>query len=273
MMNRYFSRLTTAWLLALVCLTANIQPALAQDKDAQIDALLAQYHDYGLFNGAALVAENGAVIFKKGYGDANMEWDLPNKPDTKFRLGSITKQFTAVLILQLMQEGKLSLDDPLNKHLPDYPTDVGGQVTIHHLLTHTSGIPSYTGLPDFFAEQSRDPYTPDELVEVFADLPLEFEPGSEWRYNNSGYFLLGAIIEKIEGTTYEESLQQRIFDPLGMHDSGYDHHDTILPNRAAGYERQGAGYRNAAYLDMSLPYAAGSLYSTVEDLALWDRAL
>jgi len=150
---------------------------------------------------------------------------------------------------------------------------VGDKVTIHHLLTHTSGIPSYTGLPDFFAEKSRDPYTPAELVDVFDELPLEFEPGSEWRYNNSGYFLLGVIIEEIEGKTYEASLQERILDPLGMDDTGYDHHGTILAKRAAGYERQGTSYINAPYLDMSLPYAAGSLYSTVEDLYTWDRAL
>ncbi len=273
MMNRSFSRFTMAALLALVGLAASIQPALAQDKAAQIDALLAQYHEYGLFNGSALVAANGSVIFKKGYGDANMEWDIPNEPDTKFRLGSITKQFTAVLILQLMQEGKLTLNDPLTLHMPDYPNEGASKVTIHHLLTHTSGIPSYTGLPDFFAEKSRDPYTPEELVDVFDELPLEFEPGSEWRYNNSGYFLLGVIIEKIEGKTYEASLQERILNPLGMDDTGYDHHGTILAKRAAGYERQGTSYINAPYLDMSLPYAAGSLYSTVEDLYTWDRAL
>lgn len=267
------SRSLTTALLALLFLAACFQPARAQDKTAQIDVLMTQYHDYGLFNGSVLVAENGVVLFKKGYGDANMEWDIPNQPDTKFRLGSITKQFTATLILQLAREGKLSLDDPISKHLPDYPAEVGNKVTIHHLLTHTSGIPSYTGLPDFFPDMSRDPYTPDDFIKVFADLPLEFEPGTEWRYDNSGYFLLGVIVEKITGMTYEEALQERIFGPLGMDDTGYDHHDTILARRAAGYERQGSGYINAPYLDMSLPYAAGSLYSTVEDLYRWDRAL
>ena len=259
--------------LLLFLMLVGFQPTLAQDKAAQIDALLTKYHDYGLFNGAALVAENGNVLFKNGYGDAHMEWDIPNQPDTKFRLGSITKQFTAVLILQLMQEGKLTVDDPIGLHMPDYPNEGASKVTIHHLLTHTSGIPSYTGLPEFFQEMSRDPATPDEFIDVFSDLPLEFEPGAEWRYNNSGYFLLGVIIEKITGMSYEDALQERIFGPLGMHDTGYDHHGTILPNRAAGYERQGSGYMNAPYLDMSLPYAAGSLYSTVEDLYQWDRAL
>ena len=259
--------------LLLFLMLVGFQPTLAQDKAAQIDALLTKYHDYGLFNGAALVAENGNVLFKNGYGDAHMEWDIPNQPDTKFRLGSITKQFTAVLILQLMQEGKLTADDPISLHMPDYPNEGASKVTIHHLLNHTSGIPSYTSLPEFFPELSRNSYTPDEFVEVFADLPFDFEPGAEWRYNNSGYFLLGVIIEKITGMTYEDALQDRIFGPLGMDDTGYDHHGTILANRAAGYERQGAGYINAPYLDMSLPYSAGSLYSTVEDLYKWDRAL
>lgn len=248
-------------------------PILAQDKAAKIDQLISTYHDYGQFNGAVLVAQNGEILFKKGYGLAHMEWDIPNEADTKFRLGSITKQFTATLIMQLEENGKLSTDDVITDHLTEYPDEVGGKVTIHHLLTHTSGIPSYTGLPDFFADKSRDPYSVEEFIEVFSDLPLEFEPGSEYRYNNSGYFLLGAIIEEATGMTYEEALAQYIFEPLGMEDSGYDHHGTILKKRAAGYERAGIHYRTAPYLDMSLPYAAGSLYSTVEDLFIWDRAL
>ncbi|MEM8484897.1 MAG: serine hydrolase [Bacteroidota bacterium] len=250
-----------------------VGPAAAQKKATQIDRLVAAYHDYGIFNGTVLVAEKGKVLFKKGYGMANMEWDMPNEADTRFRLGSITKQFTAALILQLEAEGKLSTADYISKHLPDYPGAVADKVTIHHLLVHTSGIPSYTGLPEFFNEKSRDPYTPDEFIEVFSTLPLEFEPGSTWRYNNSGYFLLGVIAEKVTGMSYADALQAYIFEPLGMAHSGYDTHAAILKKRATGYERGAAGYITAPYLDMSLPYAAGSLYSTVEDLFLWDRAL
>ncbi len=260
-------------LLLALLLTCLFAPAWGQDQPAEIDRLMATYHDYGLFNGTVLVADHGEVLFKKGYGWANMEWDVPNAPDVKFRLGSITKQFTATLILQLVNEGKIALDDPLTKYLPDYPAETGGKVTIHHLLTHTSGIPSYTGLPEFFPEMSRDAYTVPEFIEVFAHLPLEFEPGTQWRYNNSGYFLLGAVIEAVTAQTYEEALRARIFGPLGMNASGYDHHATILKKRAAGYEHEGLELINAPYLDMSLPYAAGSLYSTVEDLYTWDRAL
>ena len=161
----------------------------------------------------------------------------------------------------------------MTTYLPDYPKKTGDKVNIHHLLTHTSGIPSYTGLPDFVEKRSRDPYTPAELIKVFSDMELEFEPGSKFRYNNSGYFLLGAIIEKVTGQSYEDVLRKRIFEPLGMRDSGYDHHRTRLAKRAGAYEATLDGYQNAGYLDMSIPYAAGSLYSTVEDLHKWDQAL
>jgi CubicO group peptidase (beta-lactamase class C family) len=229
--------------------------------------------DYGLFNGTVLVAENGKIIYGKGFGLADMEWNIPNRPDTKFRLGSITKQFTSMLILQLVEDGKISLEGKLSDSLPYYREDTGKKVTIHHLLTHTSGIPSYTNLRNFRNEVSRDPYPVEEFVKKFCSGELEFEPGAKFSYNNSGYFLLGAVIEKVTAKPYEKVLEERIFKPLGMKNSGYDHHATIMPNRAAGYEQSLEGYANAPYLDMSLPYAAGSLYSTVEDLYIWDQAL
>jgi CubicO group peptidase (beta-lactamase class C family) len=173
----------------------------------------------------------------------------------------------------LAEQGKLSLEAKLSDALPYYRQDTGKKVTIHHLLTHTSGIPSYTSLPNFGTEISRDPYGVEEFVKKFCSGDLEFEPGAQFRYNNSGYFILGAIIEKITGKPYEKVLEERIFGPLGMKSSGYDHSAPIMERRAAGYEQSLDGYRNAEYLDMSLPYAAGSLYSTVEDLYLWDQAL
>lgn len=245
----------------------------AQDKAQKIEQLLSKYNEYGQFNGSALVAENGKVIFKKGFGSANMEWNIPNQPDTKFRLGSITKQFTALLIVKLAEEGKIKLDAPVTTYVPDYPKENGDKITIHHLLTHTSGIPNYTNAPNFLKEKARNPYTPADFVKTFSSLPLEFKPGEKFNYSNSGYFLLGYIIEKITGKTYEQYLQETIFTPLKMVNSGFDHSDVILKNRAAGYEKNGKKIVNAAYLDMSIPYAAGSLYSTVEDLYLWDQAL
>src|SRR6185503_18533297 len=265
-------------LLCALIFVAMCQPiALAQngakDHAAKIQEVLALAHKYRLFNGAALVAENGKVTYKGAFGMANIEWEIPNAPDTKFRLGSITKQFTATLILQLVAEGKIKLDGKLSDYLPDYRKDIGDKVTIHHLLTHTSGIPSYTGQPGFFQNVSRNPYKVDEFVKKYASGDLEFEPGSKYRYNNSGYFLLGAIIERVTGKPYEQVLQQNIFDPLGMKNTGYDHYATIIAKRASGYTKTPDGYANAPYLDMSIPYAAGSLYSTVEDLYLWDQAL
>ena len=202
-----------------------------------------------------------------------MEWDIPNEPDTKMRLGSITKQFTSMLIMQLVEEGKIDLQASMTEYLPDYRKETGNKVTVHHLLTHTSGIPSYTSLPNFFNEISRDPYEVDEFVGKYCSGDLEFDPGTEFRYNNSGYFLLGAIIEKVTGMTYEEALHKNIFDPLKMTSTGYDRHGPILKKRATGYSRAASGFTNAPYLDMGLPFAAGSLYSTVEDLYKWDRAL
>jgi len=257
-------------LLFILCV---LSTALDAQDITKIDTLISMYYDYGQFTGAVLVAKNGQVIFQKGYGLANREWNIPNEPNTKFRIGSITKQFTAMLIMQLVEEGNIKLDDKLTDYLLDYRRDTGDQVTIHHLLTHTSGIPSYTEEPNFFPDVSRDPYTVDEFIQSFCSGDLQFEPGSQFRYNNSGYFLLGAIIEKLTGKTYETVLQERILQPLNMADTGYDRHAPLIPNRASGYTRTFDGYVNAEYLDMSLPYAAGSMYATVEDLYLWDQAL
>jgi CubicO group peptidase (beta-lactamase class C family) len=203
--------------------------AYAQDKVSKIDALIKVYNDYGQFNGSVLVAESGKVIFKKGYGLANREWNIPNNPDTKFRLGSVTKQFTSMLILQLVELEKIDLQGKLSDYLPYYRKDTGDLVTIHHLLTHSSGIPSYTSIPNFFEDISRDPYPVEEFVKKYCSGDLQFEPGSRYVYNNSGYFLLGAIIEEITGKTYDEVLKEKIFLPLGMENSGYDQTQSDYP--------------------------------------------
>ena len=269
----YHKNFKKMMITASVIFLAAIHLSFGQTKAEEVDKLLNLYHEYGKFNGSALVAEQGKVVYKKGVGMANMEWDIENSTDTKHRLGSITKQFTAMLILQLASEGKLDLQAPISDYLPDYPNGHNPQITTHHLLTHTSGIPNYTAFPGFFKDQSRDPYTPEEFVKKFEDEKLDFTPGEKFTYSNSGYFLLGVIIEKVSGKTYETMLQENIFTPLSMNDSGYDHHGEIIKNRATGYEMQGNEFVNSIYIDMSIPYAAGSLYSTVEDLYLWDQAL
>ena len=272
-MNLPYPTLFKTMIFGIFTLLISSTLCLGQTKAELIDELVSEYHDYGKFNGSVLVADQGKVLFKKGYGEANMEWEIPNEPNTKHRLGSISKQFTAMLILQLAEEGKLDLQAPITKYLPDYPKENGDLISTHHLLTHTSGIPNYTAFPGFFADQSRDPFTPDEFVDTFKDMELEFSPGERFNYSNSGYFLLGVLIEKLTEKSFEQALHENIFKPLGMNDSGYDNHRDILKNRATGYEKEGKSFVNSNYLDMSIPYAAGSLYSTVEDLYIWDQAL
>ena len=257
--------------MLLLLLLCNV--TFSQSKADQIDQLISKYAEYGKFNGSVLVSDQGKIIYKKGFGMANMERDIPNAPDTKHRLGSITKQFTAMLILQLAEAGKIDLQTPVTKYLPEYPKESGDKITIHHLLTHTSGIPNYTSFPKFFEDESRTPYTPDEFLKVFEDKDLDFEPGKQFSYSNSGYFLLGVLAEKLTGKSYEDLLHEKVFKPLSMNATGYDNHADILKNRATGYEKQAGNYVNSRYLDMSIPYAAGSLYSTAEDLYLWDQAL
>ncbi len=258
-------------MLILIQLGSGVN-SFAQSKADKIDALMRQYYEYGQFNGSILVAENGKIIFKKGYGLANMEWEIPNAPDTKFRLGSITKQFTATLIMQHVEQGKLKLDGRITDYLPDYPAATGNKVTMHNLLSHTSGIPNYTALP-FFREIERKRMRADDLIRTFCDSALQFEPGTNYSYSNSNYILLGAVIQKITGKPYEQVLAENILIPLDMKNTGYDHSEPLLKKRAQGYEKNFTNYRNADFLDLSIPFAAGALYSTVEDLYLWDQAL
>ncbi len=259
------------YIIVFILLVSSI--SLPQSKTDKIDNLINRYLEYRLFNGSVLVADNGEVIFKKGYGLANMEWNIPNSYDTKFRLGSITKQFTSMLIMQLVEKNNIKLEDKITDYLTYYRKDIGDKVTIEMLLTHTSGIPSYTNQPDFFEKTSKKYYAPDDFIKEYCSGDLEFEPGTKFNYNNSGYFILGGIIEHVTEKTYEEALFENIINPLGLSETGYDNFESIISKRAAGYEKAGSGYSIAPYLDMALPYAAGSLYATVEDLYKWDLAL
>ncbi len=223
------------------------------------------------FMGTVLVARDGSTILDKGYGSADLEWKIPNAPDTRFRLGSITKQFTAAGILLLEERGKLKVEDPISKYLPDSPA-AWKNITFFHLLTHTSGIPSFTSFPDYEELQGR-PVTPEQLVARFRDKPLDFQPGEKWSYSNSSYALLGYLLEKISGQKYCDFLQQNIFTPLAMHDTGCDRNSTILPRRASGYTPGPHGLENATYIDMTVPFSAGELYSTTGDLLRWQQGL
>ena len=223
------------------------------------------------FMGTALVARGSQILFSKGYGSANLEWDVPNSPSTKFRLGSVTKQFTAASILLLEERGKLKTSDLVKTYLPDAPA-AWDKITIYHLLTHTSGVPSFTGFPDY-AKLEPFAATPAELVARFRDKPLDFQPGEKWNYSNSGYVLLGYLIEKITGGTYEKFVRENIFTPLGMKDSGYDSNSSVIPRRAEGYVNGKNGMEHAGFINMTIPHAAGALYSTTEDLLKWEQGL
>jgi CubicO group peptidase (beta-lactamase class C family) len=257
--------------LVFAALLALAADARAESQTAAFERYMDACVKVNRFSGCVLVAKEGKILFRRGYGLANAEHDVENTPETKFRLGSITKQFTAMAVMILSEQGKIRLDDPVGKYLTDAPKAWEG-VTIHHLLSHTGGVPSYTSDPGYLAMMTY-PVTVRSMIGRFRDKPLEFKPGQKFAYSNSGYFLLGAVIEKVTGKSYETFLKEAIFDPLGMKDTGYDWPKTLLKNRASGYTLTANGLENAAYLDMGQPYAAGSLYSTVDDLARWDGAL
>jgi CubicO group peptidase (beta-lactamase class C family) len=259
-------RLSITGALALFAMSA-VSDARGQDVrrlEEVVDSLAAKG-----FTGSVLVAKGDEVLLNKAWGQANLEWDIPNTPATRFRIASITKQFTAAAILLLEERGKLSVEDPVQKYLPDAPAS-WSTITIFHLLTHTSGLPDYAALPPY---RSVGPLTPAEVVARFRDTPLDFVPGERWNYSNSGYALLGFLIEQVSGKSYAEFLRENIFMPLKMDDSGYDLSRDVILRRASGYRQTTAGTVNAPYLDMSLPYAAGGLYSTTGDLLTWTRAL
>ena len=246
--------------------TPALSPTLTTEGPAsKIDKLLNSLTEKEAFTGAVLVALNGELLLSQGYGLADRDKKLPNTPQTKYRLGSVTKQFTAMAILMLQAQGKLNVQDPICRYISECPA-IWQDITIHHLLTHTSGMPE---LPDPELPKGK-PTTPEQMISLLKDKRLDFPPGARWYYSNTGYIVLGYIIEQASGLPYEAFLQQYIFEPLQMKDTGYDHNDGSLAIGYTGYDGQ---WKEADYIDMTMPYAAGGLYSTVEDLYRWDQAL
>ncbi|WP_166641938.1 serine hydrolase [Pedobacter duraquae] len=243
----------------------------AQTLQSTLDSMFLSVFSARAPGGVVLVSRAGQPLYYKAFGLANLESGAPMTTDHVFRLGSITKQFTAVSILQLVEKGKLSLSDSLSKFIPDYPN--GGRITIEYLLGHTAGVKNYTALPAFTEQLKRQDLSPKQLIALFKDQPLDFEPGSNQLYSNSGYILLGYIIERVSGRTYEQFVQENIFKPLHMDHTSYDDTRQIISNRLAGYRGGNGNYVNAPYLSMTLPYAAGSLLSTAGDLLKWYTAL
>ena len=257
--------------LVMLFLSSTAAAVSGQPMESRFDEYMSAAHKLGRFNGYVLVAREGKAVFKKGYGMANFEDDIPNTPHTKFRLASITKSFTAVAVMMLQERGKLSLSDSICKHLADCP-EPWKQVTVRQLLNHTSGIPDYVSAPDFMRTISLR-VTGDELIASFKGRPMLFAPGANFSYSNSNYILLGRIIEGVSGQPYGVFVRENIFAPLRMSNSGYDDNRTPLKHRALGYIKQPDGLVNARHMDMSHAYSAGALYSTAEDMLLWDQAL
>lgn len=236
-----------------------------------MDQVVQSYVAGHTFMGTVLVGRGNEVLFSKGYGSADLEWDIPNAPNTKFRLGSVTKQFTAAAILLLEERGKLSVNDLVKKYMPDAPA-AWDKITIMNLLTHTSGIPNFTGFSDY---PKLEPFrtTTAELVTRFRDKPLDFATGEKFSYSNSGFVLLTYILEKATGGTYEKFVQDNIFTPLGMKDSGVDSNSAVIHHRASGYVFAKDHFENAGFINMTVPQGAGALYSTTDDLFKWEQGL
>lgn len=266
--TRVFMLMGASFLITCGMLGASKQPDMA----SKIDAVVTPAFPVSQPGAALIVVKDGKVLYRKAYGMANLELGVPLAPDMVFRIGSMTKQFTAVAIMMLAEQGKLSVSDPITTYLPDYPTQ-GHTITIEHLLTHTSGIQGYTEIPGWMTSKILSDMSTKELIDGFKKEPMGFAPGEKWAYSNSGYVLLGAIIEKASGETYEKFVKEHIFDPLGMKSTFYGSNDPIIPRRVEGYTGDPGQIANAHYLSMTQPYAAGSLLSSVDDLAAWDAAL
>ena len=248
-----------------------INPAVySQNLETKIDSLLLEKFPSNEPGASFLIAKNGKVIYEKAFGLSNLELNMRMQTESVFEIGSMTKQFTAVAILMLVEQDSIRLDDQITKYIPDFPTN-NQTITIHHLLNHTSGIKSYTNLKKLYSIDRND-LTPEELIHFFQDEPMDFNPGEQYKYNNSGYVLLGYIIEKVSGMSYEEFLSKNIFQKIGMEKTFYANHRKIIPNRASGYHKKDS-FENSRFISYTLPYAAGALMSTTGDLNIWQQAI
>lgn len=253
---------------------SNCAAEIKPDKAEKIDHLMNLCHEYRIFSGSVLVAKQGDIIYQKAFGIADRRWNIPNHINTKYKIGSISKQFTALLIVQLVQENKIQLDGKVSDYLAYFPKKNGDRMTIHHLLCHTSGLPNLAAhYQDWFTERWLKSYSTREFIDLFSHIELQFEPGSRWSYSNGGYYLLAAIIEEVTGKTFGQIIKEKIFEPLDMAESGYFDGYTNVPNLASGYDYWDFQYFNAGYNSPTVHKGNGGLYSTVGDLLKWDRAL
>ena len=264
------SRLVIAILALLAPLAGS--SVQAQPASALIDTFMNRAVEYGQFNGAILVIDRGRRVYERAFGEANMEWHIPNTVDTRFEIASMTKPMTAIVIMQLVQEGKLRLDAKVSEHLPYYPTETGQRMTVEQLLNHTSGLQQDIGFIDdpIAAAINADMLSNDSLVKLISKRPLRFEPGTSYGYSSDAYAVLGAIIEHVTGRPYWDVLRERVLQRAGMSETGVSVLRPIVPLRASGYVQTWDGYENAPHIGVT---PAGGLYSTVGDIERFDRAL
>jgi len=260
---------TASLVLALVVGPARQAPTEA----ARIDAIVQQHMQLpGAVGLSVAVARGDEVVYSRALGLANLEFPVPVDEETVFRIASVTKQFTAAAILRLSERGKLALDDPLTSFLPDFPTH-GQDITLRHLLTHTSGIPNVTDLGKKWSDLAARELSHEEMLALWKDLPLDFAPGERWKYSNSGYYLLGMVIEALSGRSYDEFLRAEFFEPLGMSRTRLDSNAELIPDRAQGYAFANGVFQNDRLIGMSQPFSSGALLSTAGDLVRWQTAL
>ncbi len=250
-------------------LTASLSPS-DKPRTQQMVGYLNGLVGEGRFMGSVLVAQGDRLLLNEGFGSADLEARIPNSPDYQYRIGSLTKQFTAAAILLLQEDGLLNVQDPVRKYLPDYPN--GDQITIHQLLIHTAGIPNYEQRRDL-PQVVQTAISLDDLIASFSNQPLQFSPGQRYSYSSSGYVILTKIIEVVSGTRYEDFIQDKIFTPAGMQNSGYDYLDPAVSNPSVGYMLNQRGAQRAILTEASWPTGAGAHYSTLGDLYRWDRVL
>lgn len=258
--------------ILLIC-TISCTALLAQTKKSRVSGIMQAYHKYNMFDGAVLVAENGKIVYKGAFGPANREWNIPNRTDTRFMIGSVSKPLTATLAMLQVQKGLLSLHKTIADYLPEFKNKPAAGVTIKQLLSHTSGIPNYDIINDFFPRISRQNFSREDYIKVYMDSALLFEPGSRYFYSSWGYFTLGYILERVTGKTYAQLMKEDIFSKLQMNNSGSYHHLQVVPNRATGYDYSFGGFTSADFRDQSNTMGTGDLYSTVEDLFKFHLAL
>ncbi|MFZ1799861.1 MAG: serine hydrolase [Chitinophagaceae bacterium] len=245
----------------------------AQSKKEKMDEIMKTYHDYNMFDGSVLVAENGRIVYEAAFGMANREWNIPNTTDTKFMIGSVSKPITALLALIQVQNGLLDLDKTIENYLPEFSGKPAAKVTIRQLLNHTSGIPNYDIIKDFFPRISRQNFSREAYIKIFMDSSLAFEPGTKYLYSSWGYFTLGYIMERVTGKFYAQLMKEDIFDKAGMKNSGSYFNTQIVDKRASGYDYSLGGYTSGDFRDQSNTMGTGDLYSTVEDIFKLDRAI